>query len=143
MNFMNADLIAAGLSPLKPELANREAGRIFLREIDRLVAARVDFCFETTLSGRAYIARLNAMRAAGYAIRIIFLRLESAELSILRIAERVKQGGHHVPDEDVRRRLVSGWDNFRNTYRELSDSWWVLDANQSPPTLLESSNPTP
>lgn len=101
VHFVNADLLAAGLSPLKPALAALNDGRLFVAELDRLVAARQDFAFESTLSGLTYINRLKRWRSKGYRIEIVFLRLTSAQLALRRIAARVKQGGHDV----VRSRL--------------------------------------
>jgi predicted ABC-type ATPase len=94
IRFVNADLIAAGLSPLRPELASLAGGRLLLSELDRLAKARADFAFETTLSGLGYVGRLQQWKAAGYRIEIIFLRLPSPQLALRRIAARVKQGGH-------------------------------------------------
>ncbi len=96
--FVNADLMAAGISPLFPNLAELTAGRLFLAEIDRLAQAREDFAFESTLSGRGHLARLRAWKASGYWIEIIFLKLSSPSLAIRRVASRVRQGGHtYVP----------------------------------------------
>jgi predicted ABC-type ATPase len=103
MHFVNADLLAAGLSPLKPTLASLTAGRLVLAELDRLAKARHDFAFESTLSGLTYVARLNRWRTVGYQIEIVFLKLGSAQLAFRRIAARVKQGGHDVPHADVLR----------------------------------------
>jgi predicted ABC-type ATPase len=127
LHFVNADLIAAGLSPLKPELAALAAGRLLLSELDRLAAARVDFSFESTLSGLTYATRLREWKAAGYRIEIVFLKLASVTLALRRIADRVKQGGHAVPAADVRRRFHRGWKNFETTYRTLADAWAVYD----------------
>src|SRR5665647_3124090 len=104
IHFVNADLLAAGLSPLKPELAVLNAGRLFLGELDRLAKSRQDFAFESTLSGLTYISRIKRWKAAGYRIEIAFLRLASVQLALRRITARVKQGGHHVSRADVLRR---------------------------------------
>ena len=137
IHFVNADLIASGLSPLRPESAAVAAGRLFLSELDRLADSRADFAFETTLSGLVYLARLRRWKAAGYRIEIIFLRLPSPGLALRRIAARVKQGGHHVPRADVLRRFVRGWENFQTAYRPLADSWSVYDNSGGIPRLLE------
>ena len=125
VHFVNADLIAAGLSPLKPELAAMAGGRLLLRELDRLAAAKADFAFESTLSGRTYASRIRAWTAAGYRIEILFLRLDSVPLALKRIADRVRQGGHHVPAVDVARRFRRGWGNFQTTYRPLTGRWRI------------------
>src|SRR5882724_10178264 len=133
IHFVNADLIAGGLSALRPELAMLAAGRIFLGELDRLAKARADFAFETTLSGLVYLARLRRWKAHGYRIEIVYLRLASPQLALRRIAARVRQGGHHVPRADVLRRFTRGWHNFQTAYRPLADAWAVYD----------NSGPTP
>ncbi|MCC6355705.1 MAG: AAA family ATPase [Verrucomicrobiae bacterium] len=137
VHFVNADLIAGGLSPLQPRLAALAAGRLFLHELDRLARAKVDFAFETTLSGLAYLSRLQAWKGAGYRIEIVYLRLASLRLALRRIAARVRQGGHDVPPEDVARRFDRGWRNFENAYRPLADAWAVYDNSGAMPRLLE------
>jgi hypothetical protein len=92
MHFVNADLIAGGLSPLRPELAAVAAGRLVLKELDCLTRNREDFAFESTLSGLAYIGRLKRWKSSGYRIEIAYLRLRSPKLALRRIAARVKQG---------------------------------------------------
>jgi len=139
IHFVNADLIASGLSPLKPELAAIAAARMVLREIDRLAAERMDFAFETTFSGLTYVRRLQAWKQAGYRIELVYLRLRSAELALRRIAARVRQGGHDVPRADVVRRFSRGWRNFQRIYRPLADSWAVYDNSGRAPRLLEKS----
>ena len=139
VHFVNADLIASGLSPLRPELAALSGGRIFLAELDRLAGARADFAFETTLSGLGYLRRLKRWQATGYRIEIIFLRLPSPRLALRRIAARVRQGGHHVPRADVLRRFSRGWINFQGHYRALADAWAVYDNSGDTPRLMEQS----
>ena len=137
VHFVNADLIASGLSPLRPRLAALAAGRLFLRELDRLAKARVDFAFESTLSGLVYLGRLKRWKAAGYRIEIVYLRLPSPQLALRRIAARVKQGGHSVPRADVLRRFPRSWTNFKNAYCLLADAWTVYDNSGLNPRLLE------
>jgi predicted ABC-type ATPase len=137
VRFVNADLIAGGLSPLKPELAAIAAARMVLREIDRLASERVDFAFETTLSGRTYVRRIEAWKRAGYRIEIIFLRLSSVDLALRRIEARVRQGGHDVPKRDVVRRFSRGWENFLTIYQPMAESWAVYDNSGASPQLLE------
>lgn len=137
LHFVNADLIAAGLSPLKPELAAFTAGRLLLSELDRLAAARVDFAFESTLSGLSYAGRLRRWRKSGFRVEIVFLKLASVQLALRRIANRVKQGGHNVPAPDVRRRFARGWKNFEQTYRALADAWAVYDNSSETFELIE------
>ena len=137
VHFVNADLIASGMSPLKPEIAAIAAARMVLGELDRLVAGRADFAFETTLSGLTYLRRLKSWKRAGYRIDIVYLKLSSSRLALRRIAARVRQGGHNVPQADVVRRFVRGWDNFQRVYRSLADSWAVYDNSGRAPQLLE------
>jgi predicted ABC-type ATPase len=137
IHFVNADLIAAGLSPFQPELVALSAGRLLLRELDRLAAARVDFAFESTLSGRSYASRIRRWRTAGYRVEFVFLRLASPQLALRRIAARVRQGGHDVPKLDVLRRFARGWSNFESVYRPLADAWAVYDNSGLRPTLVE------
>ena len=139
IRFVNADLIAGGLSPLRPELAVLAAGRLFLTELDRLAKARTDFAFETTLSGLVYLARIKRWKDAGYRIELVYLRLTSPRLALRRIASRVRQGGHHVPRVDVIRRFTRGWHNFQTVYRPLADAWAVYDNSANEPRLVEKS----
>ncbi|MBI3852948.1 MAG: zeta toxin family protein [Verrucomicrobia bacterium] len=137
VHFVNADLLAAGLSPLRPELAALAAGRLLLKELDRLAKGRLDFAFESTLSGLTYLSRLKRWKAAGYRVEMIFLRLSSPQLALHRIAARVKQGGHDVPRADVLRRFDRGWKNFAAAYRLQTDAWTVYDNSGDRPELLE------
>lgn len=118
-HFVNADLLAAGLSPLKPDAAQVAAGRLFLKELDRLALEKSDFCFESTLSGRTYATRLSSWRVAGYTIQIIYLKVADVRISLQRVASRVRNGGHPVPDADVRRRFGRSWINYSEYYRPL------------------------
>lgn len=138
-HFVNADLIAGGLSPLRPELAAIAAGRLFLAELDRLAKLKQSFSFETTLSGQVYVGRLKRWKSSGYKIEILFLRLSSPHIALRRIAARVRQGGHDVPTPDVLRRLDRGWTNFVNVYRPLADGWAVYDNSGTAPVLIEQS----
>lgn len=137
VHFVNADLIAGGLSPLKPELAAIAAARIVLREIDRLASERADFAFETRLSGRTYVRRMEAWKRAGYRIEIVYLRLGSVDLALRRIEVRVRQGGHDVPKRDVLRRFDRGWGNFVKIYQPMAESWAVYDNSGASPQLVE------
>ena len=135
--FINADLIASGLSPLNPERASRAAGRILLEELERITSAGGSFALESTLSGLTYIGSIKTWRSRGYRIEILFLRLDSPKISLHRIATRVAQGGHDVPKQDVLRRFERGWNNFQERYCSLADRWWVYDASGDSPVLLD------
>lgn len=110
-----------------------------MREIDRLAAERVDFAFESTLSGSGYVRRMRAWKRAGYRIEIVYLRLQSSRLALRRIAARVREGGHDVPRPAVVRRFSRGWANFKRVYRRLADQWTVYDNSGREPRLLEKS----
>ena len=137
VHFVNADLIAAGLSALKPEIAAVTSGRVFLAEIDRLAAGGAIFAFETTFSGRAYAARLAKWKLAGYRIEIVYLKIDSPQIGLKRIASRVKEGGHGIPRDVVLRRFARSWTNFVGIYRPLANAWSVYDNSQAEPQLLE------
>jgi predicted ABC-type ATPase len=139
IHFVNADLIASGLSPLRPELATRRAGRLVLVELSRLAKERVRFAFETTLSGRRYLRLLSRWKDQGYRIEMVFLRLRSVDIALQRIAARVRQGGHGVPRGDVIRRFDRSWNNFLTIYRPIADAWAVYENSGDAPRLLEGS----
>jgi predicted ABC-type ATPase len=134
--FLNADLIAAGLSPFAPETQSVRAGRLLLERIKELSAAKEDFGFETTLSGRGYVRLLREMKQSGYRVMLFFLWLPSADLAVERVANRVVQGGHAVPEADVRRRYASGLRNLFQLYRPQVDAWLLYDARRLPPALI-------
>lgn len=135
--FINADLIAAGLSPFAPEAAAVKAGRLMLKEIDECVAREESFSFETTLSGLAYVRHIEQWRKKGYHIILFFLSLPSAELAIARVAERVKQGGHDIPERTIRRRFAAGLRNFEQHYRGIVDAWALYDNAGDEPVMME------
>jgi predicted ABC-type ATPase len=119
--FVNADLIAAGLSPLAPEQHLAAASRLFLREIEDCITVRQDFAFETTLSGRSYLKLIERLHALGWWVELIYLALPSAEMSRLRVAERVAHGGHNISDADVARRFPRSLHNLFNTFASKAD----------------------
>lgn len=134
--FLNADLIAAGLSPFAPETQNVRAGRLLLSRIHELADAKRDFGFETTLSGRTYARLLSEMKGRGYRVLLFFLWLPSSDLALVRVANRVRQGGHNIPEADIRRRFESGVRNLFQLYRPLLDAWWLYDASELPPAVI-------
>lgn len=125
---------------MHPDLAARAAGRLLLSELDRLVEGKASFALESTLSGRTYLDRIGRMKDKGYKIEMVFLKLSDANLAIRRVAYRVKQGGHHVPEADVRRRFLRGWPNFAQHYRPLADAWAVYE-NSGPVPVLQERHP--
>jgi predicted ABC-type ATPase len=139
LHFINADLIAAGLSPLKPELAAVRAGRLLLKEFARLAALRASFALETTLSGLTYLAKFRRLKTAGYRIELIYLDLDRPVTAIRRVRARVKEGGHDVPEADIKRRFFRSRQNFGLHYQKLADAWWHYDNSATPPRLLAHS----
>ena len=120
-NFVNADLIAAGMSPLAPERERVTASRLFLSEIERHITARRDFGFETTLAGRSYLRLIRRLRADGWKVELIYLALPNVEMAKLRVAERVSHGGHDIPAADIERRFFRSLENLFTEYASLVD----------------------
>ena len=137
--FLNADLIAAGLAPFAPESAALPAARLMLAELERHFQTGQSFAFETTLSGRTYLRHIARWRAAGYRVELIFLRLASAQEALARVAQRVKQGGHHIPEAVIRRRFAAGLDNLSRHYAPAVDAWALYDNSGEEPILLNWS----
>lgn len=135
--FINADLIAAGLSPFAPETAALKAGRIMLEEIAGCVRNGESFAFETTLSGLGYLRQIRQWRAEGYHVSLFFLSLPDAETARARVAERVRQGGHDVPETVIRRRFAAGLRNLEAAYKSSVDTWAKFDNVGEEPKLLE------
>ena len=138
--FVNADLIAAGLSPFAPERAALQAGRLMLQAISRHVALVESFAFETTLSGLAYAQHIPRWRQRGYRVVLFFLSLPAAEIAVQRVAERVRQGGHHIPEATIRRRFDAGLRLFSTIYQPLVDEWFLYDNAGDEPVLLNWSS---
>ncbi|HEX7177720.1 MAG TPA: zeta toxin family protein [Pyrinomonadaceae bacterium] len=129
--FVNADDIARGLSAFNPQGATAQAGRIMLRRLRDLADARRSFAFETTLATRSYAAFLKRLKQKGYDFHLFFMWLRSPDLAVERVRERVRLGGHDVPEHIVRRRYVRAARNFFHLYRSLADSWVVYDNSVS------------
>ena len=140
--FVNADLIAAGLSPFNPARAALRAGRIMLQEIHQHGRARESFAFETTLAGRSYAPMIRRWRQSGYIVTIIFLSLSDVRVGIERVRSRVAQGGHDVPEPVIRRRFDAGLRNFHLVYRPLplADEWSLYDNTGPSPVLLDAGD---
>jgi predicted ABC-type ATPase len=135
-NFINADLIARGLSPFDPDAALARAGRLVLESIKQASASRADFAFETTLSGRSYVRVIRDLRKRCYRIHMFDLWIPGPELALLRVRERVRQGGHNVPPADVRRRFTRTLGNLFHLYRPLLDTLRVFDNSTREPRLI-------
>jgi predicted ABC-type ATPase len=138
--FINADLIAAGLSPFAPETASVRAGRIMLEEIRAHARARDSFAFETTLSGLMYARLIPQWRRQRYRVKLFYPSLATPELALARVAARVAQGGHDVPEHVIRRRYIAGWRNFQQKFKLLLDAWAHYDNSGERPVLVEQGN---
>ena len=134
--FVNADLIAAGLSPFNPEGRAIQAGRLMLERVEALARTGMDFGFETTLAGRGYTSLLRRLKDSGYRIHVFFLWLPSVEMALARVADRVLAGGHSVPEDVVRRRFSRGLANLFHLYAPLLDSWLVIDNAKEEPRIV-------
>jgi predicted ABC-type ATPase len=138
--FVNADEIARGLSPFRPENVSFSAGRIMLQRIDELLRIQVDFAFETTLSTRGYVHLLRQARQLGYNIILIFFWLESTDLAKERVKSRVEKGGHNIPTDVIERRYGRGLKNFFSIYKKIVDSWGFYDNSKEYPQLIAQGN---
>jgi predicted ABC-type ATPase len=136
-NFINADLIASGLAPFSPTKVRIKAGKLLLEQINQFLKEKADFAFESTLSGRAYISLFKTARDKGYSITIFYLSVPSDKLACDRVKQRVKEGGHHVPIIDIKRRFNRSWHNFVNLYKPLADSWILFDNSGLEPIELK------
>lgn len=134
--FINADLIAAGLSPLAPQQQLMAASRLFLAEMEACIRRRESFAFETTLSGRGYLQLVQRLRDAGWRVELIYLALPSAEMSRQRVAERVAHGGHAIDDADVARRFPRSLFNLLNDYAGAVDRTRCFMNRSTAPELV-------
>lgn len=135
--FVNADIIARELNPDDPESEAFRAGRLMLQKIEELVEAGTSFALETTLSGLAYSRSIPRWQSVGYRVELYFLSLHYADMAVERVRNRVSEGGHHVPDDVIRRRFEAGLRNFHQVYKVLVDKWTLLDNTEGHATLLE------
>jgi predicted ABC-type ATPase len=130
LRFINADLIAAGLAPFNPESISFKAARLMLNELDEYTESGESFAFETTLSGSHYLQRIEEWRNLGYVVKLWFIALSSPEIAISRVAERVAQGGHNIPEDVIRRRFKAGLENFLK-YQKAVNSWVLFDGDSA------------
>lgn len=135
--FINADLIAAGLAPFAPESAAFKAGRVMLEETAACAQRGESFAFETTLAGLRYRSHIRQWREQGYHVSLFFLSLPDADAAIARVAERVRQGGHAIPESVIRRRFAAGLRHFHEAYKASVDAWAHYDNAGEYPILLE------
>lgn len=138
--YVNADEIAAGLSPFNPESVAIQAGRLMLERLETLVNAEADFAFETTLAARNFARFLRECKIKGYIINLIYFWLQSPELAIARVRRRVESGGHNIREDTIRRRYERGRSNLINLYLPVCDTWIIYDNSGSEPLLVAASN---
>ncbi|MGZ8236503.1 MAG: zeta toxin family protein [Methylobacter sp.] len=134
--FVNADLIAAGLSPLAPEKELITASRLFLKEIAHYIQIEADFAFETTLSGRSYLQLINRLKTAGWRVELIYLALPSAEMSKMRVLERVAHGGHNIPVQAIERRFPRSLHNLLTEFSYLAHQTRCFMNDGESPSLI-------
>lgn len=139
-DFVNADEIARGLSPLKPENAAIEAGRIMLQKIDNFIEQGKDFAFETTLATKSYINTIRKAQKKGYEVTLLFFWLDSTDLAIERVKARVSEGGHNIPSNIIVRRYFNGLKNLFNLYIPQTDYWMVFDNSNMAAALIAEGN---
>jgi predicted ABC-type ATPase len=136
-NFVNADLIAAGMAPLAPERERMSAGRLFLTEVQRHIQARHDFGFETTLAGRGYLRLIRRLKASGWRVELVYLALPTPDMAKRRVAERVSHGGHDIAQADIERRFFRSWENLIDVYASLVDrTVCSLNSGDTPDTIF-------
>lgn len=135
--FINADYIAHGLSPFSPASAALKAGKVMLKELQDHIAQRNNVAIETTLSGKQYARLIPQWQAQGYAVKLVFLSLPSVDLALARVATRVRQGGHAIPEQTVRRRFELGREHFETVFKPLVDAWAHYDNSGPRPILIE------
>lgn len=136
--FVNADLIAAGLSPFRPDSVAFTAGRLMMERIESLVASGSNFALETTLATRSWATRIPQWQAKGFQVALHFIQLPNPEFAVKRVRHRVQNGGHDIPEQVIRRRFERGLVNLEKTYRQLVDQWFLYDGSHQPPRLYDA-----
>jgi len=140
IEYVNADEIAAGLSPFNPESVAIQAGKLAIYRLQTISDAGIDFAFETTLSSRFYVRFLSNCKEKGYRINLIYFWLDTPELAVARVRKRVESGGHNIPEEVIRRRYQRGQKNLIDLYLPLCDSWIIYNNTKSFPELVAFCN---
>lgn len=141
LNFVNADEIARGLSPFAPKSVAIQAGKIMLQRIDELLLQGVDFAIETTLATRSYVQLVHRAQQLGYKVHLIFFALENEEQAIQRVAQRVSNGGHNIPETDIRRRFKRGIANLLHLYMPICEIVYIVNNNSVPAQLIAQKTP--
>ena len=137
--FVNADNIAYGISPWNVEGAAIEAARVMLHRIAELMDKREDFAIETTLSTRSYVSLVKKAQARGYKVKLMYIWLESPEMALDRVAERVRKGGHNIPGHVVERRYFKGLSNLFNLFIPICDDWVLADNSRNTLSIIARS----
>lgn len=135
-NFINADLIAEGINPFRPEASSIQASKMMIEMMKAYVKRGESFSFETTLSAKSYFRLIPEWQKEGYKVKLYFLKLPDPEFAVARVKQRVKEGGHNVPEDVVCRRFHSGLRNFENVYKKIVDEWVLVDNAGEWPVFL-------
>ena len=130
--FVNADLIAQD----NPGMSDIGAGRVMLNRMRYLSQRGVNFAFESTLASKSFAPWISKLCKKDYLFQLVFLWLPSEEFAINRVAERVRRGGHNVPDETIKRRYHAGLNNFFRLYQQIADTWYFFDNSINVPNLI-------
>jgi predicted ABC-type ATPase len=138
--FVNADTIAAGLSPFQPETVAFLAGRLMLERINQHLNQKIDFAIETTLATKSYVGLVKQAQKEGYCVSLIFLWINSSELAVQRVKKRVSEGGHDIPTEVIYRRYYRGLHNFLFNFIKIVNDWVVYDNSQNPSEIIAAGN---
>ncbi|ASB50938.1 zeta toxin family protein [Alkalitalea saponilacus] len=138
--FVNADEIAKGLSPFNPESEAIQAGRLMLEKINKLILNEQDFAFETTLATRSYRNLVLKAKEKGYEITLLFFWLRTPELAVKRVETRVREGGHNIPEDVIRRRYDKGLKNFYQIFEPIVDEWMFIDNSGEPYEIIAHKN---
>jgi len=136
-NFINADLIAEGINPFRPEESAVKASRMMIEMMDAYVMKGESFSFETTLSGRNYLRLIPEWQEKGYRVKLYFLELPDPEIAVARVKQRVKEGGHSIPEEVIHRRFCAGLNNFEKLYKRTVDEWILIDNSGEWPVIID------
>ncbi|PIE71714.1 MAG: Zeta toxin family protein [Deltaproteobacteria bacterium] len=139
LNFINADLIAKGLSPFQPEKVALKAGKLMIQQMNEVTSKGESFAVETTFSGLDYLNKMNNWKSSGYFIIVYYLKLQSVELAIKRVKLRASKGGHNIPENVIRRRYEKSWYNFQQIYKHLADVWTVFDNSGNIPVIVDGA----
>jgi predicted ABC-type ATPase len=140
--FINADEIAKGLSPFQPETVSIEAGRLMLIRMNEMLTLQEDFAIETTLATKSYANFIRRAQEVGYFVTLIYFWLDSPELAVRRVEQRVRFGGHNVPEDVVIRRYYAGMKNLFSRFIPISDYWILIDNSIDPFRMIAEGERT-